>query len=511
MESVVSHTLSILNLYLKIMKTFTHKIIILSTCFLAYFNAFAGDTITFVSKQITLVVWVKATPNKQITYRCTEWNIEKIFTSQENPEEYTLLHAQFPYSSNGVEKEVTIEGEEGCAFFSYGGNSTNYFVDFSKAPSIEWIGYIGNTLSPSYPGTINVRNCKNLKELYVDGRCMKEIDLIDCKSLEAIGCNVNHLSELDIYSDSTMRLIYARENHLPLSYLYYLSELVEDPNGKVFERQTLGRQRILLNGMVDYSSQKEFDGKATDFYVMRGIVTSGFDYTNAPPLAPLSDYTLENGIFTFHRAGEYTIDMRNTKITQHWQCEPARALAWIEVIDFVPVTEITNVPEKAIAGKPLFLHNSTVLPHNASYFSIKWCVVDTGTTGAFFSVSALYTTAPGTVVVRATIEDGIAFGVPYTQDFSIEVIPLSIQDPISPLSMIKVYPNPTAGELTITSCELQVTSIEIFDVLGRRVSSNSKIISSSHQTVDISFLNSGIYFVKITTEQGEIVKKIEKQ
>jgi len=505
MESVVSHTLSILNLYLKIMKTFTHKFTILSICFLAYcFNAIAGDTIKFVSNAVVVSIWVKATPDKQITFRCTEYDIEKIFTTQENPEEWTMLYVQFPNSSANIDKEIYIEGEEGCSFFWYGGMAAISAIDFSRAPSMEWIGYGNN-----YPGKINVRNCINLKELYVDKRSLKELDLVDCKSLEAIGFTFNDLSVLDIYSDSTMRLIHGRENHLPLSYLYYLSELAKGGN-KIFERQTLGWRRILLNGTVDYSSQKEFDGKATDFYVMRGKVTSGFDYTNAPPLAPLSDYTLKDGVFTFHRVGEYTIDMRNTKIEQNLQLEPARALAWIEVIDFVPVTEIINVPEKAIAGKPLFLHESIVLPYNATYFSTKWSVVDTGTTGAFFSVSALYTTAPGTVVVRATIEDGLAFDVPFTQDFSIKVVPLSVQEPATALSMINIFPNPATDKLTITSGELPVTSIEIFDVFGKKVASNHLIISSSNQTIDISYLNSGIYLVKIITEQGEIIKKMEK-
>ena len=79
------------------------------------------------------------------------------------------------------------------------------------------------------------------------------------------------------------------------------------------------------------------------------------------------------------------------------------------------------------------------------------------------------------------------------------------------LHKINVFPNPTAGELQVTSNELQVTSIEIFDVSGKKLSSHPHIISSSHQKIDISHLNSGIYFMKIGTEQGETVKKIMKR
>ncbi|MCL2289881.1 MAG: T9SS type A sorting domain-containing protein, partial [Bacteroidetes bacterium] len=76
---------------------------------------------------------------------------------------------------------------------------------------------------------------------------------------------------------------------------------------------------------------------------------------------------------------------------------------------------------------------------------------------------------------------------------------------------ITVYPNPTTGKLQVTGYELQITSIEIRDVTGRILSSYHLIIPSSNQKVDISHLNSGIYFIKVATNQGEIVKKVVKQ
>jgi len=79
------------------------------------------------------------------------------------------------------------------------------------------------------------------------------------------------------------------------------------------------------------------------------------------------------------------------------------------------------------------------------------------------------------------------------------------------LDKITIIPNPTAGELTITNCELRVDKIEILDMVGRMVSSHHLLLPSSHQKIDISHLNSGIYFVKITTNAGEVVKKVVKQ
>jgi len=37
------------------------------------------------------------------------------------------------------------------------------------------------------------------------------------------------------------------------------------------------------------------------------------------------------------------------------------------------------------------------------------------------------------------------------------------------------------------------------------------ITPSSNQKIDLSHLTSGIYFVKVTTAQGEVIKKVIKQ
>jgi parallel beta-helix repeat protein len=75
---------------------------------------------------------------------------------------------------------------------------------------------------------------------------------------------------------------------------------------------------------------------------------------------------------------------------------------------------------------------------------------------------------------------------------------------------ITIVPNPTTGELQVTSYELQVTSIEVFDVYGRAVSTHYSLLTT-HYSINISHLQAGLYFVKIVTEQGEVVKKVVKQ
>ncbi|MCL2329220.1 MAG: leucine-rich repeat protein [Bacteroidetes bacterium] len=86
----------------------------------------------------------------------------------------------------------------------------------------------------------------------------------------------------------------------------------------------------------------------------------------------------------------------------------------------VPVKDITDVPTETTVGTPLTL-TGTVIPDNATQQTIVWFVNDAGTTGAWISNDILYTSAAGTVEITAYIMNGIAFGVNYTQNFSIEV------------------------------------------------------------------------------------------
>ena len=104
----------------------------------------------------------------------------------------------------------------------------------------------------------------------------------------------------------------------------------------------------------------------------------------------------------------------------------------------------------------------------------------------------------------------MAFYEDYTQDFVIEIKPLGI-DEGAELSGITVYPNPTTGELRIENGELRIINVEIVDVYGRILLTNHLITSSSNHLINIAHLPAGNYFVKIITEEGEIVKKVVKQ
>jgi uncharacterized protein YjdB len=95
----------------------------------------------------------------------------------------------------------------------------------------------------------------------------------------------------------------------------------------------------------------------------------------------------------------------------------------INVVPFVPVSSISNVPLLAYVGVPLQL-SGTVSPVSASYRDIEWSL-RAETADAHFNTSTgvLIAQRPGVVSVRATIRNGFMSGVAFTQDFTIRVDP----------------------------------------------------------------------------------------
>ncbi|HOD09325.1 MAG TPA: leucine-rich repeat domain-containing protein [Flavobacterium sp.] len=73
---------------------------------------------------------------------------------------------------------------------------------------------------------------------------------------------------------------------------------------------------------------------------------------------------------------------------------------------------------------------------------------------------------------------------------------------------IAIYPNPTKGNINITS-QSTLKSIELFDVQGRLMETH--ILDEMNTTIDITNKAKGIYFLKITSDNGTKVEKIIKE
>lgn len=76
-------------------------------------------------------------------------------------------------------------------------------------------------------------------------------------------------------------------------------------------------------------------------------------------------------------------------------------------------------------------------------------------------------------------------------------------------SSLNVYPNPVNDKLYIEA-EVKIEDVAIYTITGVMVGQQTTSNGQQTLTLDLSELNSGIYFVRINTDKGEIVKKIVK-
>ncbi|TVZ54905.1 putative secreted protein (Por secretion system target) [Lutibacter sp. Hel_I_33_5] len=87
---------------------------------------------------------------------------------------------------------------------------------------------------------------------------------------------------------------------------------------------------------------------------------------------------------------------------------------------------------------------------------------------------------------------------------------LSVGDNFDFNKRIKLYPNPVQGYLTIKTSGIDLHSIVVYNAIGKRIFENKKENLVSKK-IDLSNLNNGIYFIKISTKNGKsIIKRVVK-
>lgn len=73
---------------------------------------------------------------------------------------------------------------------------------------------------------------------------------------------------------------------------------------------------------------------------------------------------------------------------------------------------------------------------------------------------------------------------------------------------ISIFPNPSNGNVNINS-KFNIKTIELYDIQGRIL--ETVIENSNESIIDVSTRQNGIYFLKITTDEGSKVEKIIKE
>ncbi|MCQ2276677.1 MAG: fibronectin type III domain-containing protein [Bacteroidales bacterium] len=71
-----------------------------------------------------------------------------------------------------------------------------------------------------------------------------------------------------------------------------------------------------------------------------------------------------------------------------------------------------------------------------------------------------------------------------------------------------VFPNPTTGMVQVSSSKCQVSGVEIYDVYGKLLKAE---VLMDNNTVDMRGCAAGVYFLRVSTENGVVTKRIVKK
>jgi hypothetical protein len=287
-------------------------------------------------------------------------------------------------------------------------------------------------------------NCTALFSFICSENLITEIDFSGCKTLEVVNCSENQLTNINTAGCSALRVAYCSNNQLTAL------DFADSPDLNQLYCNNNLLTNLELKDYTTFVSLMCYDNKLqlSDLYAAHLLIEDPYyKRLGTQTLLPQS-VNIEEELFTNQAVFGGTF----TKYTIEKEGNPAPESDYI-VQD----------------GKLKF--NTT-----------------------------------GTYTVTMTNDAIISFeGYPAKVIATLEVVPIGVKE--SELSGIKVYPNPTTGELRMENGELRINSIEVFDVYGRKVSYLTTHISNQ---INISHLPAGIYLINISTTEGNVARKIVK-
>lgn len=124
-------------------------------------------------------------------------------------------------------------------------------------------------------------------------------------------------------------------------------------------------------------------------------------------------------------------------------------------------------------------------------------------TNTFTTNSFTFTASTSTVViyVRALLANSSSTEVFYDNISLVEDQTASIDD--KQKDRISIYPNPTNGNLNISSSD-EIISVGVYDLAGKKVRASNDVSNF----IDVSHLNKGVYIMEFQLQKGQVTKKL---
>ena len=397
-------------------------------------------------------------------------------------------------------------------------------LDVSQNTALTFLKFQGNNI-----GSIDISQNIVLVELYCNYNNFSSIDLSQNTVLEKLYCNGNDLTTLDLSQNTALKTLFCGENYnltnLDLSQNTALTLLhIEYPSvfgnmSTIDISQCINLENILsaYSGLTSLDVSQNTNLKYLSCW--NNYITT-LDLSQNPNLVSVQCHYNNLAELNLKNIDPSTCGMvasNNPNLTCIEVDDVAAATAaWIgidsqtsfsESCGIIPVTSIAvqgqaGATTISTLGGTLQMEAS-VLPMNATDGTYTWGIINL-TGSADIDANGLVTAiTDGTIKVTVTANDGS--GVNGSENITISNQSSSIGE-LKTIPNISIYPNPANAQLTI-DVKAKIETISIMDIMGQTV----KTIVEPDNTVNVSDLTKGIYFLQIQIENALVSRKIIKE
>ena len=275
--------------------------------------------------------------------------------------------------------------------------------------------------------------------------------------------------------------------------------VITDPTVATDPASNVAQTSATLNGTITNPDNvtitaKGFEWKATTGGTFTPVTVTGNDLTyNLTGLTANTSYTYK-AFITFNDTTVYGNEVSFTTLPEDVQpCDVPTGL------------HTTTVENEAIAIA--WDANPDVTSWNIQYRPVGGTLASATSTTNSYNITGLTGLTTYEIQVQADCGDGNVSD--WCTAITAQTTNVGIEEYL--LNSISLFPNPANDVINVqcTMNNVQVTALEVFDVYGKLI--NTVNVIDNPTQINVSNLASGMYFVRVTTEEGTVTKSFVKK
>ncbi|MBF4471721.1 LamG-like jellyroll fold domain-containing protein [Flavobacterium sp. HJJ] len=374
-------------------------------------------------------------------------------------------------------------------------------LDISKNTRLKLLDCRENKLT-----SLDVSAIGTLTELYCQSNQLTSLDVSKNKALEFLNCSKNQLTTLDISVNTALVGLYSNSNQLTNlnlkngnnTKLAYLNFKI-NPNLSCIEVDDIDYSN------TNWSSKKDATASYSTNCTLSFVTIRDSNFEQKLIDLGIDTDGLNGKITAANINSITTLDLSNSNIKDLTGIENFTALNTLDCrnnqLVSLDLSKNTNLQILYVTGNPLvYINLQNGNNHNLIVKSPTGRKKSSAGGTTFLGITTL-----GCVKVdNAEYSNANWSKIKETTTTYSETCTLGLED--SQFSKAQVYPNPTKGEININNISLEKANI--YDLRGQLVKTFTLDSGNTNNTINLSGLPKGVYFVYLINQEAASVKKV---